>query len=576
MKRVSILIILILIIGSSPLVTGKAVSRPTQRDVFLHQYFSQILVRLDYSLRYALLGNDYSIRLANQTLSDLEMIREESLYYKEKGVNSTVMGVIPPFYDLAKENLILVQLLLKFQKNSTPSLASGILGTVAEMEKTLNRIGELKLMNGTKVLTFNTTRVRAHLREIKKLASKKFSNKKGFVIGVSDIRPILNQSVTVFGSCPGNSSVTVVIEGGNSTYLLPINPHGGLFSVTYTFDELGTYRVYAVQGERRSNNVTVTVRRIPTSFIIGGVYTAFLNTTLHLSGKLVDYYGNPLAGKEITIGNTTLITGRHGDFSMDYSSPAPKILKVTLEFRGDKTHEGTSKVVTIKFTRYPVTIVLDGPDEVTLGDTATFVGKVNPSLPITVYVSGRKYLTLFPKNGTFSFELRPNATGEFKVYALFTGNEKYDKALSNEVVLTVLPPENRAIRYGAIALLALAIAGGFFLRERRREKITKRRTEGKLEPFKEETTEGAEFRIPEDIGEAYMLLREKLKETFGISESMTPREVMRTLKGWELYPHLERVILLHEKAIYGGSQLNEGELLEFKEAMESLLGGVSQ
>ncbi|ASJ07631.1 hypothetical protein A3L08_02980 [Thermococcus pacificus] len=581
MRKVSILIILILIIGSVPLASGKAVQEPTQRDVFLYQYFSQVLVRFDYSLRYALVNENYSLKLANLTLSELELIKDESLYYQEKGVNSTVMRVIPPFYDFASEMVVLVQLVLEFHENPTPALASGILSTVDDMERTLDVIEGIRLMNGTEVLTFNTAKVRTHLAAIRKLVSNLPPGQGDFVIGVSDDSPILHQTITIFGSCPGNSSVTVVIEGGNSTSLLLVNSRNGLFSTNYRFDELGTYRIYAVQGGERSNNVTVTVRRIPTSFIVDDSYSAFLNSTVHLSGRLVDYYGNPLGGRKITVGNSTLTTGSDGGFSKGYFSPVATSFKVTLRFGGDATHAATMKEVIVRFTRYPVSITLDGPSEVVLGKTAVFTGTVDPALPfpITVYVAGKEYLRLTPDNGTFSFELKPNETGEFEVYASFSGNERYEKAKSNVVVLKVVPPENMMLRYIAIALLALLMVA-LILLERRKEgdkAPARKKPEPDVVPGEEKVPIKAEteFKIPEDVGEAYTLLRERLREALGVSESMTPREVLRALRDWELYPYLETVTKLHEKAVYGEMPLSEGETAEFVNAMENLLRGVS-
>ncbi len=582
MRRVSILIILILIIGSVPLASGKAVPEPTQRDVFLYQYFSQVLVRFDYSLRYALVNESYSLKLANLTLRELELIKDESLYYQEKGMNSTVMRVIPPFYDFASETVVLVQLVLEFHENPTPALASGILSTVDDMERTLDAIDLIKLRNGTKVLTFNTAKIRTHLEAVRKLVSNVPPEQGGFVIGVFDDNPILHQTVTIFGSCPGNSSVTVVIEGDGSTSLLLVNPRNGLFSVSYRFDELGRYRIYAVQGNERSNNVTVKVRKIPTSFIVDDSYSAFLNHTVHLSGRLVDYYGNPLGGREITVGNATLTTGSDGGFSRDYFSPVATSFKVTLRFEGDATHAGTVRVVEVTFTTYPVSITLDGPAEVVLGKTAAFAGTVDPALPfpITIYVDGKEYLRLTPDNGTFSFELRPDEAGEFEVYASFPGNERYGKAKSNVIKLKVVPPEDMRPRYIAIALLALLMVGGFVLLERRkgrgRAPVRKKPGTGAT-PGEEKSSvgPGTEFEIPEDVGEAYTLLRERLREALGISESMTPREVLGVLRDWELYPYLETVTRLHEKAVYGEMPLSESETAEFVKAMENLLRGVS-
>ncbi|ASJ08356.1 hypothetical protein A3L11_03555 [Thermococcus siculi] len=584
MRRVSVLIILLLIIGSLPVTSGKAVPEPTQRDVFLYEYFSQVLARFDYSLRYALANESYSVKLANLTLNELELIRDESLYYQEKGINATVMRVIPPFYDFASQLVLLTQLTLQFQRNPTPALASGILSTVDSMERTLGVIETMKLRNGTKVLTFNTAKVRTHLEAIRKMASK-LPPQEGFVIGVSEDNPILNQTVTIFGSCPGNGSVTVVIEGEGSTSLLLVKPENGLFSTAYRFDELGTYGIYAVQGNETSNRVMVNVRKIPTAFIVDDSYSAFLNQTVLVSGRLVDFYGNPLGGREIVIGNSTLVTDPNGGFSKRYFSSRAASFKITLRFPGDDVHAGTTKTVKITFSRYPVSITLNGPTEVILGKTAMFTGTMEPSLalPVTIYVAGKKYLTLTPENGTFSFELKPNETGEFKIYAAFDGNERYGKATSNVLALRVLPPENMTPRYVAIAVLAVLMIIGIVIIERRKggRKVPAGRkgtipAEGTHTGGTGETSPiSSSIEVPEDVGEAYTLLRERLRDAFGISESMTPREVLRVLRDWGLYPHLERVTLLHEKAVYGEMHLDPGEKAEFKAAMEALLGGVT-
>ncbi|WP_297465089.1 DUF4129 domain-containing protein [Thermococcus sp.] len=573
MRRVLVLIILALILGSLPVSSAKGVPEPERRDVFLYQYFSRVLVRLDYSLRYALVGDNYSLQLANLTLGELQLIMDESLYYRERGVNATVMEVIPPFYDLASETVILVRLLLEFRENPTPALASGILTTVGEMERTLDSIDLMKLRNGTKVLTFNTARLRLRLEEIRKLISEVPGEPEGFVLGVSDRSPILNQTVTIFGSCPGNSSVTVVVEGINSTHLILVYPKNGLFSTGYRFERPGNYTVYAVQGEERSNSVRVTARKIPSLFVVSDLYTSFLNGTVNLSGRLVDHYGNPLAGRRITVGNATLLTGSDGGFWRVYFSPVATSFRVLLRFNGDSIHAGTARKVTVKFERYPVSITLEGPQEVVLGKAATFTGTVEPSLPVEVYVNGTRYATLTPENGTFSFRLRPNGTGEFEVYAAFPGNERYEKARSNVVVLKVIPPEDRTLRYVAIGLLSLLLVAFAVLGTRG---ARGGKTSSPQEVIVERSPSGGEIvpEIPGDVGEAYDLLRRRLRDAMGIGESLTPREVLKVLADWELYPRLETVTKLHEKAVYGGMPLSDEEMESFMKAMEKLLRGV--
>jgi len=292
MKRISVLILLVLIIGSLSPVSGLGVKEPVQRDVFLYRYFSGILGKFDGAIRYALLAENSSIGLAESTMNELELIREEALYYSEKGVDSKIMEVLPPFYDFARNLVVLVNLTLEFQETPSPALASGIMSTSDALEKDLNEIDTLELMNGTGRLRFSTGKLRKDLEEVKKLALQAPA-KGGFVIGISDSTPIVNQTVTIFGSCPEDSPLKIFIENASSTAVLVIVPRNGLFSVTYRFEKLGTYRVYALQGKNRSNTLTVSVEKIPSFFVVGKYYSALINHNLTLSGKLVDYYGGP-------------------------------------------------------------------------------------------------------------------------------------------------------------------------------------------------------------------------------------------------------------------------------------------
>ncbi|WP_148267280.1 DUF4129 domain-containing protein [Thermococcus cleftensis] len=578
MRRVPLLIILILIIGSLPPAAGTAVSEPVQRDVFLYNYFSKVLIRFEYSLKYALLNESYGLKLANLTLNELELINQESLYYRERGVNSTVMVVIPPFHEFAQDLLVLTRLTLEFHRNPSPELAAGILGTVDDMEKELNAIDLLKLRNGTKVLTFNTKGVRKELEKIRNLASSAPPGG-GFLIGVSTDEPILHQTITIFGSCPGNDTVTIVIEGGNSTVLLPVTPSNGFFSKSYRFSEIGTYRIHATQGGNSSNTVEVRVRKIPTRFIVDDVYSSLINHTVTLSGRLVDYYGEYLGGREIKVGNETLKTGPDGGFSREYFSPTAGEFTVLLRFAGDEEHEGTSKKVRIVFSKYPVSITLTGPSKITLGKTATFRGTLEPKIPATlvVYVNGTEHSRIESLDGNFTFTLKPDLPGEFEVYVKFPGSLRYGEAESNTVILSVVPPESAWPRYAAIAVLGiLLVAGTAVLRRRGEGKAPSPEGPEEIPSRRAPVTVEEWIEVPEDVGEAYTLLRKLLAERLGVGENLTPREVLRALGGWELYPELERVTLLHEKAVYGELPLSGEELVEFRENIERLVRGLER
>ncbi|NJE62127.1 Ig-like domain repeat protein [Thermococcus sp. 21S7] len=576
MRSLSLLIILVIIIGSFPAVAGKAVENPTQRDEFLYDYFSHVLTKFEYSLKYALENENYSLTLANATFQELELLQEESMYYQDRGLNLTVMRVIPPFYEFSKQLILLDQLTLQFQNNPNPKLAAGILGTVKGMESLLDAIDPIKLRDGTKILTFNTEGVRRRLEEVKNLALK-VPPVGEFTLGVSERTPILNETVTIFGTCPENRTVTIVVTNGSSTVFLAIKPKGGFFSIGYRFESLGAYRIYATQSGRKSNTVNVTVRKIPTLFIVSDTYSAFLEGTIKLKGKLVDYYGQPLAGRNITIGDKTLITGSEGEFSKEYFSDRAESLRVALAFAGDRLHGGTSKEVTLIFKKYPVSITLNGPDEANPGEKVRFKGTIDPPLgaPLTVYVNDTPSFTVVPSNGTFAFNLTPERAGRLKVYVVFPGSETHERAMSNAVSLTVVPPESAAVRYLSILILALILMGIFTLEKKRAESKGPAKQIPPLQVDRSGYQIEEHVHVPEDVGEAYKLLREKLHEAFGIDESMTPREVLKTLKGWGLYPVLERVTLLHEKAVYGETSLSEEELREFHRGVKRLLGGVT-
>lgn len=581
MREAAFLITLILIIGSLPLTAGKGVEKPVQRDVFLYDYFSEVLVHFEYSLKYTLANESYGLKLATQTLNELELINTEAMYYRDRGVDSPVMEVIPPFYDFARELVTLDNMTLEFQRKPTPALAAGITGTIRRMEGDLNKISALRLRNGTKVLAFNTEKVGKYLEAIRKLVSKTGPTGK-LMIGISTNSPILHQNVTIFGSCPGNETVTIVIAGKNSTILIPIKPINGLFSTTYSFDRLGTYTVYATQRGNRSNVVTVTVRKIPSLFLAPDAVSALLNQTATISGKLVDYYGKPLGGRNITVGNESLTTNPDGSFSKGYLSPKAIGFRVSLKFDGDSTHSGTTKTVTVKFKRYPVTITLNGPQEITLGKTASFTGNIRPrlSVPISIYVNGKPYLNLTSEEGNFSFTLRPEETGDIEVYAAFPGNEVYGEATSNVLTINVVSPLSRLPRYIETTLIALVFMGGIIILKRKKRhptrKLEKIREPSPVQGRDEGPTTAAEVEIPKDVGEAYRLLREKLRDRFGVGESLTPREVLGILKGREFYPYLERVTLLHEKAVYGNVPLTKEELAEFIEDVRRIMEGDSR
>ncbi|WP_461866752.1 Ig-like domain repeat protein [Thermococcus sp.] len=570
MKKILILIIMLIIIFSIP-VAAKAVERPVSRDIFLYEYFSKTLVRFEYTLRYSLQNNPYSIQLAENTTEKLGEIQLEALYYKNRGVDAKVMEVIPPFYDFSRNLEELTQLVLQFQKEPNAALAVGIQRTVESMNRDLETIDSIRLMNGTKFLNFTaqTAKIRSDLVKILKMTSSARISPKKFEISVSDIKPLLYENVTIYGSTPMNGSIEMIIAGKNSSTMILTFPKNGIFSVKYFFRKLGNYSIYAIQGNIRSNTVEITVRKIPSILLMDDIFSGLMGSTLNVSGQLVDYYGNALAHREISIGNTTLLTDDEGRFYSNYTSDIPKTMQLTVSFHGDEMHSAVSKNISIIFRRYPTSIALSGPSKAYTGRKIEFTGNMTPPLsaPLVVYLNDRPYITITAVDGSFSFFIKPNEIGKLKVYVRFRGDSIHAEAVSNVIILNVVNPPSRILRYAAMLLiLALLISTFIYTRKGGEKRIIEEREEELLRPPKEKKPA---VRLPDSVTELYASLRKIL----GISENLTPREALMLFRNTKIYGDMERITELHEKLVYGSMPLTGDEEREFRERVRRVLEG---
>jgi len=571
MKRVLGVIMVALIICSSiGSVSAKGVEKPISRDIFIYEYFSKTLVKFEHSLRYSLQNNPYSIQLANNTTTELELIQLESIYYQNKGINAKVMEVIPPFYDFSQNLEELTSLVLQFQKEPNSALVAGIRRTVETMNKDLELIDSIKLMNGTKILNFTsqTERVRSYLRKILEMITSTKIHAEKFEIFISNTKPILHENITIYGSTPSNDSIQIIILGKNSSMVIFTSPKKGMFSVEYSFRKLGNYTIYALQGTNRSNTIPITVRKIPSLFIMSDTFSGLMGSELNVSGQLIDYYGNALKHKEISIGNRTLLTDENGAFYTIYTSNIPQIIQLTARFRGDNAHSAAAKNISLIFSKYPTSITLSGPSEGYKGEKIEFTGNMTPSLsaPLVVYLNNRPYISITAVNGSFSFFIKPNDTGKLKVYVKFRGDSIHAGAISNVIILNVVNPPSMAKRYVMILLiLAFLILASIYTKKPHKEKTMVRREGYPKLPEEEKPA----VSLPEDMAGLYGFLRKIL----GISENLTPREALMLFRNSKIYEDMKRITELHEKLVYGSMPLTGEEEKEFRERVKKVLEG---
>lgn len=583
-KFLTVAIIVLLIL---PPAGARGVEKPVPHDEFFYQYFSQTLKKFAYSLRYAYYeGNDYGLTLAENTSSELLQIMMEGRIYQEKGVKAKVFEVLPPFYNFSVELVSLDKLLLSFQENNqSPALAMGVIDTITRMEVYLGEIKSIELYNETEILRFDTREIEKYLNEIRTAAEKALNQTQNLseilnlTLYVTNKNPIVNQSVTFFGTAPLNESVEIIIGDKNGLergIVVPVSRY--FFALSYRFTNPGKYFVKAVQGNLSTEWLEIDVRKIPTYFLITSPTSAIINTALTLKAVLVDYYSNPLPEREITVNGTPFITDSNGTIALDLKSSREASFRITLEFRGDEFHEGTSKVVTVEFTRIPTTITITGPGTVEAGKTFEIRGSISPAINSTVeiYVNDQPYAIVNSTNGLFSLSMAHETAETLKIYAVFNGTELYLPSKSNVLLVSVVPPEDNLLRYLAVILIVAGI-----VTYSQRDRLLRGRTR-QGEPEGTEALPGisletpAKPEIPEDVGKAYSLVRELLLRRRGIPKNLTPREVLEKLRGWEGYESLKTLTSIHEKAVYKKENLTEAELQAFKKAAEAVITALGE
>ncbi|ASJ01659.1 Ig-like domain-containing protein [Thermococcus gorgonarius] len=592
-KFLTVVIIVLLIL---PPAGARGVEKPVPHDEFLYQYFSHTLEKFAYSLRYTYYeGNDYGLTLAENTRSELLQIMMEGKIYREKGIKARVFEVLPPFYNFSVELVTLDRLLLSFQENNqSPGLAMGIVNIITRMNGYIEEIKSMELYNGTEILRFDTGEVEKYLNEIR-TAAEKILNQTfevptqpqnqnqtqnqiriiGLSLYVTNKNPIVNQSVTFFGTAPLNESVAIIILDENGLergIVVPVSRH--FFTLSYRFTNPGKYFVKAVQGNLSTEWLEIDVRKIPTYFLITSPTSAIVNTTLTLKAVLVDYYSNPLPEREITVNGTPFITDSNGTVAFDLKSSREASFQITLEFQGDEFHEGTSKVVTAEFTRIPTTITITGPGTVEAGKTFEIRGSISPAINSTVeiYVNDQPYAIVNSTNGLFSVNMTHETVETLKIYAVFNGTELYLPSKSNVLLVSVVAVEDNLLRYLAVILIVAGLVTysqrDRLFRKRTRHEEAPEGTEALPEPSQETP---AKLEIPKDVGEAYSLIRDLLFRRMGIPKNLTPRETLEKLKGWEGYESLKTLTSIHEKAVYKKETPTKAELQAFKKAAEAVI-----
>ncbi|RLF78106.1 hypothetical protein DRN39_02145 [Thermococci archaeon] len=604
MKKLFALIVIMLTFSSVQAQTRHVkLSEVKESDQFMYFYFDLFLQEFSYSLKYMVEGEDYYLNMSKESFGKIRLTREEALYYESRGVDTKVRQVVEPFYQFSSDLVRLGQInyglqrILVSSESSTSAVEEARLKIVAmnrtieEMYSYLDDIDRIELRNGTDVLRFDTSGVRMWLGRMREKAGEYalilggLPVKEGLWIDVSNKNPMLFENVSIYGHSDYGGDVSISIEHENRTiiYTVKVSKNGD-FSLPYSFDELGEYRIYA--GQRVddkieiSNVVVVRVRKIPSMFIMDAKFEGIVGEGLEVRGRLVDYYGHPLGGAKIYMNSSEVMTDGEGFFHKEFYSNSPESERISLIFPGDDIHMGANMSVEIEFLKHPVTIFLEASSKkVFLGEEATLKGEirgVHGEVPISIYMNGGFYKRI-QTNGSFEFSVKFDSLGTYTFYALYPGDELHNGARSNMVTISVIKGTEKRSSSFIMVLLALFLLGSLiYWRKHEFKPLRKEKGEEMVKGMKMRDEEFIELirqkpELPEDVKEAYKLLFERLISSFNLRRSLTPREVLEKLKGMEFHEDLKVVTELHEKEVYGGMKLKDEERELFFQKLQDIL-----
>ena len=363
--------------------------------------------------------------------------------------------------------------------------------------------------------------------------------------------PFVFQNVTVYGYAPNISNVTVFVDGN------PYAPNvtNDSFSLVLSFNETGNHSMFAegINGSQkvRSNTLNLTVLRMPTAI-------SALQSGNSVTGKLLDYFGNPLSGREIKadfgVEIVSVETNGEGNFTLKLP-PLVATRNVTLYFSGDELYSPSNLTLQIIPPKKPLSLVLLQPERNFREGRIELRGYVNgtdSAVLVEVYVDGRLVDTK-EVSGNFTVTLDLKA-GTHIVYLRFPGNREFAEAISNAVQVSVVPYSYTK----RLLLLSILLIAGFFLyRLSGRRKVEG--VEGTGEISEVEEREGSE---PPDFIRSYRIVYNLLRRLYALPKSTTPRELVERFRGMPFFRELKKLTSLHERVRYAGRRLSGGEMAE--------------
>ncbi len=601
MQKILAAIMLTLLISPAYGMRQEIYTKVKPSDEGIHAYFSDLLKDaarcLDRFLDEDVSGVNISISFHNR----IKLIQDESRFYALKGVKTNVSRVVEPFLLLSTDVSKLTQsqssfleslkLLNKNKNNYSAYLIARTslinMKLAADgINSSVKVIKQIVLWNGTSRLSFDVSGLESRMKDIYNLISfyssqlSRFENE-GLVVVVSNTHPHLYEKIKIYVYAKNVTPESLFIDQIKYPLINSTMEHG--------FNETGEHTVYAegIKNGRsvRSNIVKIHVGRIPTSILLSSKPRAFINERVRVKGVLLDYLGNPVhANISVKIdGNEFELTANNGFFSFNVTKRLEGILNVSASYAGNETYEGSDKSISILFSRIPISLYIQADRTQTgINGTVNFTGRVygaNHPIPIHIAVNSTDVRAI-ESIKEFNYSLKFKYPGKYVVYAYFPGSELYKPAKSNMITIEVatdgefLKLAETGYYYLLIVTLIAAVSAVMFVRLRKKDAETTLVEELIKEEMEiKEDTDVKKPKIPESVEEAYKLLFITLTSRYSLKKSLTPRELLETLKEEPFSEKLNTITELHEKAVYGEVELNHEEREIYFRLIHEILEG---
>ncbi|MEM2726763.1 MAG: hypothetical protein QXV61_00705 [Archaeoglobaceae archaeon] len=540
-------------------------SEAKKSDQWIRDFFSEFLDEFEINIMNASRGEN-----CTSPVSKLEIVKTEIEFYRAEGVESNASMVVEPFLTFSRslQNLCEAQEMLKVEKLSA---VTKMRHSIAEMKASLDEIDLIVLYNDTSPIFFNTSEVREALAELEKLIDFYDSQLRelegiyfeGIYVFVSKNEPILFENIGIWIYARNVTPLVLHIDDK----IFPAR------EMTYSFSTLGEHEIYAegIKGYEivKSNVVKVIVKKIPV-YLVLKANSPFVGNKAEVRGFISDYFGSAMSVPlrvEIDDKVSTVSSGK-GYFSFTFIRNYECTVNVSVAYGGNGTHEKAFAKITVFFSRYPVWIKLKADrDRVFAGESVKFTVTASDNLPIEIYVNNTKKLDLFGKNFSFSLKLDP---GEYRIYAHFEGDELRKPAKSNEVLVSVESFNFYVLFIPIVVLILLFVYGRLWRKKQPEKRVEMKAVEEKAEvKEKEDIKKG--IVVERDISKAYSTLFSFITAKYGLSESLTPRELLKRLENQNFAEKLAEITKIHEKFAYASISLSKKEIEKFFMLLEELM-----